>query len=136
VPAEAPAPEPFASNTAQQQTLGITARELEILALVAAASAIARSRRSFSFQKTPSRHTVPAPLTSWAQNAERRRCNWARNLALFRRNSGFSEGRETLSTAGQETGATDGLESGGTNGLETGASEGLEAALQPGWRRP
>jgi two-component system, NarL family, response regulator LiaR len=33
VPAEAP--EPFAPNTARQQTLGITARELEILALIA-----------------------------------------------------------------------------------------------------
>jgi NarL family two-component system response regulator LiaR len=33
VPAQAPAP--FAPNTARQQTLGITARELEILALVA-----------------------------------------------------------------------------------------------------
>lgn len=33
VPAEAPAP--FAPNTTQQQTLGITARELEILTLVA-----------------------------------------------------------------------------------------------------
>jgi ATP/maltotriose-dependent transcriptional regulator MalT len=33
VPAEAPAP--FAPNAARQQTLGITARELEILALVA-----------------------------------------------------------------------------------------------------
>ena len=40
VPVEAPAPftpstAPFAPNTAQQQTLGITARELEILTLVA-----------------------------------------------------------------------------------------------------
>ncbi len=39
VPAKAPAgasaPEPFAPNTAQQQTLGITPRELEILTLVA-----------------------------------------------------------------------------------------------------
>jgi len=35
VPAEAAAPVPFTPNTAQQQTLGITARELEILALVA-----------------------------------------------------------------------------------------------------
>jgi two-component system, NarL family, response regulator LiaR len=35
VPAEVPALEPFAPNIAQQQTLGITARELEILALVA-----------------------------------------------------------------------------------------------------
>jgi DNA-binding CsgD family transcriptional regulator len=34
-PAEAPAPEPFAPNTAQQQALGITARELEILTLIA-----------------------------------------------------------------------------------------------------
>jgi two-component system, NarL family, response regulator LiaR len=35
VPAQAPALEPFTPNTAQQQTLGITPRELEILALVA-----------------------------------------------------------------------------------------------------
>ena len=35
VPAEPRAPEPFAPNTAQQQTLGITTRELEILALIA-----------------------------------------------------------------------------------------------------
>ena len=37
VPAETPTPSlgPFAPNTAQQQALGITARELEILALVA-----------------------------------------------------------------------------------------------------
>ena len=35
VPAEAPALEPFAPNRAQQQTLGITARELEVLSLIA-----------------------------------------------------------------------------------------------------
>src|SRR5262245_41201212 len=35
VPAEAPALEPFAPNTAHQQTLGITVRELEILTLIA-----------------------------------------------------------------------------------------------------
>jgi NarL family two-component system response regulator LiaR len=35
VPGEARASEPFAPNAVQQQTLGITARELEILALVA-----------------------------------------------------------------------------------------------------
>ena len=35
VPAETPALEPFVPNTAQQQTLGITARELEILTLIA-----------------------------------------------------------------------------------------------------
>src|SRR6516165_4508651 len=35
VPVKAPALEPFAPNTAHQQTLGITARELEILTLVA-----------------------------------------------------------------------------------------------------
>jgi NarL family two-component system response regulator LiaR len=35
VPAEAPAPEPFAPNTTHQQTLGITPRELEILTLIA-----------------------------------------------------------------------------------------------------
>jgi DNA-binding CsgD family transcriptional regulator len=35
LPAEGPPPLPFAPNTARQQTLGITARELEILTLVA-----------------------------------------------------------------------------------------------------
>src|ERR1700675_3482083 len=35
VPAEATALEPFAPNAARQQTLGITARELEILTLIA-----------------------------------------------------------------------------------------------------
>lgn len=35
VPAEAPTLEPFAPNTAHQQNLGITARELEILNLIA-----------------------------------------------------------------------------------------------------
>jgi two-component system, NarL family, response regulator LiaR len=35
VPAKVPALEPFAPNAAHQQTLGITARELEILTLVA-----------------------------------------------------------------------------------------------------
>ncbi len=35
VPAEAPALEPFAPNTAQQQSLGITTREFEILTLIA-----------------------------------------------------------------------------------------------------
>ncbi len=49
---------PFAPNTAHQQTLGITARELEILALIARGLSNRRSPRSFSFQKTPSRHTV------------------------------------------------------------------------------
>jgi NarL family two-component system response regulator LiaR len=35
VPAEAPALEPFAPNTTHQQTLSMTARELEILTLIA-----------------------------------------------------------------------------------------------------
>ena len=35
IPTEAPSREPFAPNTARQQSLGITARELEILSLVA-----------------------------------------------------------------------------------------------------
>jgi DNA-binding CsgD family transcriptional regulator len=35
VPAEAPAAEPFAPNAAQQEALGLTARELEILQLIA-----------------------------------------------------------------------------------------------------
>ncbi|MBN9661216.1 MAG: response regulator transcription factor [Acidobacteria bacterium] len=35
VPAEAPAAEPFTPNAAQQEALGLTARELEILQLIA-----------------------------------------------------------------------------------------------------
>jgi two-component system, NarL family, response regulator LiaR len=35
VPAEAPPPKPFAPNATQQEALGITARELEILTLIA-----------------------------------------------------------------------------------------------------
>jgi two-component system, NarL family, response regulator LiaR len=35
VPAEAPVPQPFAPDPVRQQSLGITARELEILALIA-----------------------------------------------------------------------------------------------------
>jgi NarL family two-component system response regulator LiaR len=35
VPSQVPALEPFTPNTAHQQTLGITARELEILSLIA-----------------------------------------------------------------------------------------------------
>ena len=35
VPVEAPAVEPFAPNAAQQRALGVTARELEILTLIA-----------------------------------------------------------------------------------------------------
>ena len=35
VPADAPAPKTFAPNTARQQALGVTARELEILTLIA-----------------------------------------------------------------------------------------------------
>src|ERR1700760_824648 len=58
VPAEGPAPAPaprqdqapFAPNTAHQQTLGITARELEILTLVA---------RGFRKQEPPTRLSVP-----------------------------------------------------------------------------
>jgi DNA-binding CsgD family transcriptional regulator len=35
VPAEAPAPKPFTPNTVHQENLGITARELEVLNLIA-----------------------------------------------------------------------------------------------------
>jgi NarL family two-component system response regulator LiaR len=59
VPAEAPAPvtfnmTPFAPNTAQQQTLGITARELEVLALVAGGF----SNREIATQLFVSENTV------------------------------------------------------------------------------
>jgi two-component system, NarL family, response regulator LiaR len=54
VPAEAPALEPFAPNTSRQQTLGITARELEILALVARGC----SNREIAMQLFVSENTV------------------------------------------------------------------------------
>ncbi|MFY9907326.1 MAG: response regulator transcription factor [Terriglobales bacterium] len=53
-PAETPAREPFAPNTAQQQTLGITARELEILTLVARGC----SNREIATQLFVSENTV------------------------------------------------------------------------------
>lgn len=54
VPAEAPNPEPFAPNKASQQTLGITARELEILELVARGC----SNREIATQLFVSENTV------------------------------------------------------------------------------
>jgi hypothetical protein len=49
-----------------------------------AASAIARSPRSFSFPKTPSRHTVPAPSTSSEPPAAPRPSSAAKNWASCR----------------------------------------------------
>jgi DNA-binding CsgD family transcriptional regulator len=56
VPAQAfaPNPEPFAPNTAHQQTLGITARELEILTLIACGL----SNREIATQLFVSENTV------------------------------------------------------------------------------
>jgi DNA-binding CsgD family transcriptional regulator len=54
VPAEAPAPGPFAPNSARQQTLGITTRELEILTLVAGGL----SNREIATQLFVSENTV------------------------------------------------------------------------------
>jgi len=54
VPAEALAREPFVPNTAQQQTLGITARELEILTLIASGL----SNREIATQLFVSENTV------------------------------------------------------------------------------
>lgn len=54
VPAEAPALDPFAPNTVQQQTLGITARELEILTLIA----LGFSNREIATQLFVSENTV------------------------------------------------------------------------------
>jgi ATP/maltotriose-dependent transcriptional regulator MalT len=54
VPAEPSAREPFAPNTARQQTLGITARELEILTLVARG----HSNREIATQLFVSENTV------------------------------------------------------------------------------
>ena len=54
VPLEAPALQPFAPNTARQQTLGITARELEILTLIARGF----SNREIAIQLFVSENTV------------------------------------------------------------------------------
>lgn len=54
VPVGAPAIEPFAPNTVQQQTLGITARELEILTLIAGGF----SNREIATQLFVSENTV------------------------------------------------------------------------------
>jgi two-component system, NarL family, response regulator LiaR len=54
VPAEAPALQPFAPDTTRQQTLGITARELEILNLVAGGF----SNREIATQLFVSENTV------------------------------------------------------------------------------
>jgi NarL family two-component system response regulator LiaR len=54
VPVEAPAFSPFAPNTARQQSLGITARELEILNLVARG----HSNREIATQLFVSENTV------------------------------------------------------------------------------
>jgi DNA-binding CsgD family transcriptional regulator len=54
VPAEAPALQPFAPDAARQQTLGITARELEILNLVASGL----SNREIATQLFVSENTV------------------------------------------------------------------------------
>ncbi len=54
VPAQAPALEPFALNTAQQQALGITVRELEILTLIAGGF----SNREIAAQLFVSENTV------------------------------------------------------------------------------
>src|SRR6202042_1472334 len=54
VPAEAPALHPFAPDTTRQQTLGITARELEILNLVAGGF----SNREIATQLFVSENTV------------------------------------------------------------------------------
>jgi hypothetical protein len=69
---------PFAPNTAQQQGLGITDRELEILTLIARGL---RLQLSSSSRRTPSRPTARAPSTSSEPRAAPRPCCAAKNSA-------------------------------------------------------
>ena len=85
VPAEAKALEPFAPNTAQQQNLGITARELEILTLVARGlSNREDGLAAFRFRK----HSEDALCSRLRQALEprvaRRPCSAAKNWACCR----------------------------------------------------
>ncbi len=77
VPVEASAS--FVPNTAQQQTLGITARELEVLTLVARGLSNREIATQLSFRKTPLRHTVPEPSTSSEPPGAPRPCSAAKN---------------------------------------------------------
>jgi DNA-binding NarL/FixJ family response regulator len=64
VPAEAHALEPLAPNTAHQQTLGITARELEILTLIARDFANREIATQLFVSENTVKNTVSAPSTS------------------------------------------------------------------------
>ncbi len=64
VPAEVRAPGPFTLDRTRQKSLGITERELEVLALVAGGFSNREIAAQLSSPKTRSRHTVPARSTS------------------------------------------------------------------------
>ena len=84
VTAAATAPEPFCPNTANQQTLGITARELEILTLIARGCSNREIATQLFVSETPSRHTVPAPSASSGPSVARRPSSAAKNWAFCR----------------------------------------------------
>ena len=81
VPTQVPAHKPFAPDTTQQQTLGITPRELEILSWIARGYSNREIAAQLFVSETPSRHTARAPLINSGRFAALKPSCAARNWA-------------------------------------------------------